>query len=87
MDRAACKDKPLSLFFAPDGETAPDREARETEAKAVCNGCPVKVPCLAYRLTRPRQSDGGVWGGLNGDERNAELRRRRRRVTREQDAA
>ena len=87
MDHAACRNKPLDLFFAADSETARDREARETEAKAVCNGCPVKVPCLTYRLTRPRQADGGVWGGLNGDERNAELRRRRRRVTGKQAAA
>jgi len=87
MEHAACRDHPLELWFAPEAERDEDRIAREAQARAICNSCPVRVPCLAYRLAQSRQQDGVMWGGMTGDERDAELRRRRRRVTGKERAA
>lgn len=78
MQYAACADKPPALFFAADGEPPEARVSREAEAGAVCNGCPVKAPCLAYRLSQPRQHDDMIWAGLDGDDRARLLRNRRR---------
>lgn len=39
----------------------------EREAKAVCRGCDVRVPCLNYALQTADR--WGVWGGLTGEER------------------
>ena len=41
------------------------------KAKAVCNGCPVKVNCLeeAKEIEEPF----GIWGGLNEVERKRNL--------------
>lgn len=77
MRLAACREVPL-LFITAEDEPAAARQAREAEAKTVCSGCPVRLTCLEYRLARPRQLDDVIWGGMDGDERNAELRRRRR---------
>jgi WhiB family transcriptional regulator, redox-sensing transcriptional regulator len=64
---AACSNLGNSLFFAPDGERASARRHREAAAKAICAGCPVRMPCALYALaTRQRY---GVWGGLAEDDR------------------
>jgi len=62
------------LFFGPDGEPRPEREIREAKAKAVCQLCPVRAQCLDYALRNSIRY--GVWGGLNGEERARERRRR-----------
>ena len=41
-------------------------------AKAVCEGCPVKAPCLEFAM-RFEETEG-IWGGTSGRERRA-LRR------------
>ncbi len=48
-----------------------DREKRESKAKAVCNGCPVRDECLieAKEIAEPF----GIWGGLNEVERKRTL--------------
>lgn len=71
-EHAACQDKPTGLFFGGEGERQEARAERETAAKQVCAGCPVRARCLEYALTRPEKH--GVWGGLGEDER--EKRRR-----------
>ena len=44
---ALCRQHSSNLFFPPATfEKKEDREKREAKAKAVCNGCPVKVNCL-----------------------------------------
>jgi WhiB family redox-sensing transcriptional regulator len=76
MLRAACIDQP-GPFFAPDHvETRIARAAREAEAKALCQGCPVLEPCddLVERLEE-REPQRGIWAGLTEQER-----RRRRRI-------
>jgi WhiB family transcriptional regulator, redox-sensing transcriptional regulator len=76
--RAACKGLSLDLFFGPDGERGPRLIEREAEARAVCAGCPVRLQCGNYAVGTPEKY--GVWGGFGEDERDAERRRRRRRV-------
>lgn len=67
--RAACHGLDARLFFpGPDDDAAP--------AKAVCEGCVVRQPCLEHALgSRERE---GVWGGCTEAERRRILRRRRR---------
>ena len=65
------------LFFGPGGEARPEREIREAKAKAVCRLCPVRVRCLDYALRNSIRY--GIWGGLGGEERARERRRRARR--------
>lgn len=77
QERAACQGEDVDLFFAPDGEQRPAREARERRAKAVCVRCPVRHKCLDAAIER---REVGVWGGLNDDERTSERRRRMRRA-------
>lgn len=74
---AACGDDVAALFFAPEGERRPERELRETAAKAICAECRVRRPCLECALGADIRD--GVWGGLSEDERRRERRNRWRR--------
>lgn len=68
--RAACNEvEPDSLFV---------QGAAQREARTVCQGCPVRLECLADALDS--RTEFGVWGGLTERERRA-LRRRRPDVT------
>lgn len=68
LEAAACLGEDLDLFFSIE-------EAREQQAKEVCQRCPVRWECLGYALeTRQRH---GIWGGLNPDERNLLIRKLR----------
>ena len=78
LDRAACQGMDAPLFFGPDQEARPEREIREAKAKAVCKLCPVLMPCLDYALRNSIRY--GIWGGLNGEERARERRRRARQA-------
>jgi len=46
----------------------------QREVRAVCEGCPVRLECLADALDS--RMDFGVWGGMTERERRALLRRR-----------
>lgn len=64
--RAACSNvEPDSLFV---------QGAAQREARAVCQGCPVRLECLADALDSG--TEFGVWGGLTERERRAMRRRR-----------
>jgi WhiB family transcriptional regulator, redox-sensing transcriptional regulator len=78
QEDAACRGMGTWLFFGPDGERARAREAREARAKAVCAVCPVRTECLSFGITESVKY--GIHGGLNGDEKVAERRRRSRRL-------
>ena len=66
--RAACRGPQAAAFFPPSSfERKEEKEARESRAKAICAGCPVREPCLEYAL-RIREPHG-IWGGLNEGER------------------
>ncbi|CAN5561069.1 N/A [soil metagenome] len=67
---SSCRDTDPDLFF-PVGTTGPALE-QIAAAKAVCNSCEAKEPCLECALTT--NQDSGVWGGTSEEERR-KLRR------------
>ena len=73
MADAACKGD-TALFFAPFGEQADAREARESIARQICESCPVMITCRDFAR---RNREYGYWGGEN-DEQRDEARRRSR---------
>ncbi|MDY7099633.1 MAG: WhiB family transcriptional regulator [Actinomycetota bacterium] len=64
-DQASCRDTDPDLFF-PVGTTGPALE-QIAHAKAVCDSCLVKAPCLEFALMT--NQDSGVWGGTSEEER------------------
>lgn len=70
---AACKGQ-TDHFFAPHGEQAEAREAREAVARTICMSCDVLPDCRDYAREHREQ---GFWGGENDDQR-IEARRRGR---------
>ena len=69
-DVASCRDTDPDLFF-PVGTTGPAIE-QIAAAKAVCDQCEAKTPCLEFALTT--NQDSGIWGGTSEEERR-KLRR------------
>ena len=69
----ACRGEDPAIFFHPEGERGPAREAREKAAKAICGGCPVRQECASHALAV--REPYGVWGGLSEDDREAIYRR------------
>jgi WhiB family redox-sensing transcriptional regulator len=67
QERANCLGVDPDLFF-------PERGASTKEAKAVCNGCEVRMECLEYALRHGEKF--GIWGGMSERERRR-LRRQR----------
>ena len=67
---SACSDTDPGLFF-PVGTTGPALE-QIAAAKAVCETCEAKDPCLTFALST--NQDSGVWGGTSEEERR-KLRR------------
>lgn len=68
-DQARCQGVDPEIFHpADDGDGA--------AAKAICELCPVREPCLEFALTT-REKDG-VWGGRTARERRRLLRQRRK---------
>lgn len=82
----------LGLPHLPPGEAAcagqwdimwPEvkKAATSRAAKAVCNGCSIRVACLEAVLSRPDKTTGGglpgIWGGTTEMERRR-LRREQR---------
>lgn len=57
-----CSVDPELFFTSPVGRTA----ERYERAKAICAGCPLQDPCLAYALTHDVE---GVWGKTSEAER------------------
>lgn len=66
--RAACRGLDTETFFLPDAMRGPKKVARETAAKAICQGCPVMKNCLNWALAVAEPH--GVWGGTTPEERN-----------------
>ncbi len=65
---AACRGPQAAVFFPPPAfERKEERVEREQRAKAICQQCKVRKPCLEYAL-RIREPHG-IWGGLNEVER------------------
>jgi len=73
--RASCRGPQAAIFFPPSHfERKEDKEARERRAKAICQSCPVRKPCLEYALGI--KEPHGIWGGLNEMERKQVLANR-----------
>lgn len=70
--QAACSPETAHLFAAEAGGLA--SRAREREAKAICEGCPVRDACLDWAL---EHGEAGIWGGTTTRER-PKVRRIRR---------
>jgi WhiB family redox-sensing transcriptional regulator len=66
---AACRGIDPEVFHPVSEEDA-------EEAKAICELCPVRQPCLEHALVRRERE--GVWGGLTERERRRILRQRRK---------
>jgi WhiB family redox-sensing transcriptional regulator len=75
MELGSCKGQ-TQYFFAPHGEQAEAREAREAIAMAVCRSCVVVDTCREYAR---RNREQGFWGGENDEQRIAARRRANRR--------
>ncbi|WP_122263894.1 WhiB family transcriptional regulator [Ornithinimicrobium cerasi] len=73
---ASCRGVDPELFFHPEGERGAARERRAARAAAVCQDCPVIVPCLQHALTYPEPY--GTWGGYTEEDRRHHLARPRR---------
>ena len=67
---SSCRDTAPDLFF-PVGTTGPALD-QIAAAKAACDSCEAKAPCLEFALTT--NQDSGVWGGTSEEERR-KLRR------------
>jgi WhiB family transcriptional regulator, redox-sensing transcriptional regulator len=59
-DQALCAQADPDAFFSESIRQA-------SVAKAICSRCPVRQPCLSQALDA--REEFGVWGGLDGDER------------------
>jgi WhiB family redox-sensing transcriptional regulator len=82
QERGRCRDLDTDLFYPPlDHETPRQRRARESAAKAVCSGCPVRGECLAWALATDERL--GVWGGKSEREREVLASHPRHRVLQE----
>ncbi|MDG3008932.1 WhiB family transcriptional regulator [Rhodococcus sp. D2-41] len=67
-----CRGVDSAVFFHPDGERGRARAARESNAKKLCETCPVLSQCRehALRVAEPY----GIWGGMSESEREAAVR-------------
>lgn len=80
QEDAACRTEDNMLFFgADDGESELERQSREAQAKAICQSCPVREPCLEFAMETNQRY--GIWGGYTDKERGS-LKRRRARARR-----
>lgn len=65
-EQAACRETDPDEMFV--------QGAAQNRVKQICNGCPVKMECLADALDN--HIEFGVWGGMTERERRALLRKR-----------
>lgn len=70
-EEALCRDEQNAEFFFPGGDRG-QTLSMTNAARAVCNGCAVRVECLLYATET--QQEYGVWGGKTEPERRRLLR-------------
>ncbi|MCC5949459.1 MAG: WhiB family transcriptional regulator [Nitriliruptoraceae bacterium] len=63
--QAAC----VGRYDAGEDPWFPERGTNPHIATAICEGCPVRDPCLDYAIAE--RLDYGVWGGLGPGARKA----------------
>ena len=64
--QAACTTADTAIFYPAQGS---GHKKDWAAAKAICDDCPVKQPCLQYAM-RTKQEDG-LWGGLTPTQRRS----------------
>lgn len=69
-EEANCRDEDPELFF-PLGESTP-HQLQISEARRVCQTCPVSEACLAFALST--RAEYGMWGGKTPQERRRIVR-------------
>lgn len=67
QQKGLCREVTSDIFFYEDQERGENKQARISQARAICSICPVKNECLEFSI-RTNQSHG-MWGGLTQDER------------------
>ncbi len=67
QDYGSCRGADADLFF-------PERGASTRKAKAICNECDVKEPCLEFAIVTGEKF--GIWGGMSERERRRVRRER-----------
>ncbi|MFD6097170.1 WhiB family transcriptional regulator [Nocardiopsis flavescens] len=70
--QARCRGTGIGAFFSRTGETTTEKEAREAQAKKLCEDCPVTRECALAAILH---GDVGIAGGMNDDERALYRRR------------
>lgn len=60
IDDALCSQTDPEIFFPERGQPT------TAVAKAICEECPVKEPCLKFAMLN---DESGIWGGLTKSER------------------
>jgi WhiB family redox-sensing transcriptional regulator len=65
MPSGQCRGK-SDLFFAPFAERPEARVRREAQARTICQGCAVMIPCRSYAR---ENRELGFWGGESEAER------------------
>lgn len=68
----------ITRLFYPTRFSTP---AEVTQAKLICDACPVREECLAY--AHDTQQEHGIWGGTTQQERRIVWRRERAAGTRQ----
>jgi hypothetical protein len=64
-DKAACKDFPVSLFYAIEGARVQEYVKADT-VRNICLACPIIAECLKYAFANETY---GLWGGMVSYER------------------
>lgn len=67
---------PIGVWLACDGESQITRPAREQQAIALCQACPILAECRTYALAHETgRNHQDVWGGQTPQQRVDEARR------------
>lgn len=76
LQRAACKGRPTSWWFASPGSSNPDEREDAAVAAQICAGCPVKVECSQDAREHGEYGKWGFWERYQekSAERKAEYR-------------
>ena len=70
--KPACSGLADAFFTADTRDTVTARMHAE-DAKALCDGCPFKDPCLEVALALPDHAQHGIQGGLTAKERRTHI--------------
>lgn len=67
QQQGLCREVTSDIFFYEEKVRGDEKRSHISQAKTVCNACPVKQECLDFSI-KTNQSHG-MWGGLTQEER------------------